>query len=164
MFTAALLAELYQLSSSHPVGFLAQLEPGTGPIERVTNEREDITFHGNVFRSVPFFLQAYGEGTVDSPVELQAVFGNANLYMNSLKEQYWRGFVHPEWYVTLWYVDYTQPDVTPAGFNARFRVSQIILDDVAGTVRLKDDTVSTTRSVAMERYVWPRFPTMRQRR
>ena len=164
MFAPALIAEINRLDSDHPLGFLAELQPGTGPIERVTNQRQDITFHGNVFTSRPFLLQQYGEGTAESPQVLQAVFGNANLFMSSLVENYWRGVRLPQWFVTAWLVDMVTPNNTPLGQNARFRITQIRLDDVAGAVTMREDTVSTTQNARMRRFTtFDGFPTMRQR-
>lgn len=163
MFTPALLAEFHKLASEHPVGFLAELIPGTGPIERVTNQLDNITFHGNVFTSRPFLVQTFGEGTAASPVALQAIVGNANLFMSSLQANFWDGVVHPQWYATLWLVDFTVPNNTPLGQSARFRVTQVRTDQMVGTLTLTDDTISNTRNARMRRYIpSDGFPTMRQ--
>ena len=164
MFAQALISEANQLNSDHPLNWVVELEPGTGPLERLTNEREDITFHGNVYTSRPFLLEQYGEGTAANPVELRATYGDANGFISTLKENYWRGVIHPKWYITLWLVDMTDPDLTPLSAGARFRARMPVInvDQGIGSLTLYDDTVSTTKNAPQRRYT-PRdgFPTMR---
>lgn len=169
MFTAALLSEFYKLHSDHPLGWLGELDLTNvgGPLLRYTNEREDIQFHGITYASVPFFIDEFGEGTVDSPIELSVLVGNANLLVSSLKEQYWRGQLHPKWITRLWLVDMTAPNTTPLSHHAIHRVKRIDItyNSEAGTdvgqLTLYNDTVSATRNMRMDRYIPPRFPGMR---
>lgn len=151
--TSILTAETHALHSDHPLVFLAELEPGDGPTERYTNARDDITFHGLTFTSRPFFLRTVGEGTATNPRVIEAVVGNANLYVSSLKENYWRGSTNPLWIITLWFVDADQPDEVPLAANVGvYRVTQIRIDDITGLFRLAPRNIRTTRNLRQRRF------------
>ena len=151
--TPALIAEMHQLSSERPVSFLAELIPGTGPVLRVTNQLDNVTFHSLVFESRPFILQAFGEGTVSSPITLQATFGNANQLVSSLTENYWHNVIRPQWTVTLWFIDLTNPDDTPFAANwGVYEIMSVDDDDVAGVMALRDNSISATRNLRQRRY------------
>lgn len=161
--SAILTSETHQLHGDHPLVFLAQLQPGTGPLQSITNTIEPIVFHGTTFDSRPFALRAVGEGSMDDPVRIEAVVGNASRYVNSLKEQFWRGVIYPEWIVTIWHIDQTQPDEVPFAANSgKLRVQQIRMDDVGALLEMAPESATTTRNVRMRRItVSGGFPTAR---
>ena len=158
------MSEFNRLNSDHPIGFLGELDLTNvgGPVLRYVNERENVVFQSQTYTSTPFLVQEFGHGTIESPKTLEVVVGNGNLLVSSLKEQFWRGQLHPLWLVRLWLVDMTNPDMTPASQHATLRVMGIEITDVVGQLRLADDVVSTTRHARMRRFT-PRdgFPNMR---
>lgn len=163
VLSSAFVLENNALNSSHPLTWLAELTPGAGPVQRLTNERSDIVFHTLTFTSRPFWLEQWGEGTIAEPFQLRAAFGNANHFADSLKEQYWRGVIHPLWTVTLWLIDAASPDdVALASTMGTYRITNLDLTDIVGLADLQQRYLSAPRTMSMRRFTPAGgFPLMR---
>ena len=159
------LVEKNQLSSTHPLIFLAELDYGAG-VERVTNNPEPITFQGLLFAGdVPIQIPEFREQGLSETPRMQILVGNATRVVSSLAENHWVGLLNPIWTVTLWYIDATDPDLIPLSGNVgTYDVLNIETPDLFAVFDLYESTISNNRTLPLAKVtVNSGFPRARNR-
>ena len=150
--SAALIASKNELASVKPWAFLFQLDITGAPTPiRFTNANQTVTYQGNAFLPFPVQLDL-PENTSGEFQRVRARVGNIDQQVSSLLENYWIGVVDPVWTVTVWRVDLTQPDETPATQGETFSVLGATTDLVLAQFELQAGGITVSETVPRRRY------------
>jgi len=151
--TAALAKSKNALNAPNPWAVLAQIDI-VGPTSPfcVTDTDSDVVFHGRRFQPFPFRLNNISENAAAEIRRMTIDAANVDQVIISLAEQFWASVIDPQWTVSLWFIDVTQPDQTPLNGADIYTVTSISTDLFSCTFELQWEGVTLTRSVPARRY------------
>ena len=153
ILNAAMMSELTRLESDHVITMLAQVDILGAPVPyRLANYDQDIVFHGLPFLRASFDVDSLEETTSASLVHVRVTIGNVNQEMQSLLENYWAPVADPQWSVTLWTIDCTQPDLTPFGSGEVYSILNVPTDLVTAQPDMIVEGLTLSRIVPRRRY------------
>lgn len=151
-FSAALVASKNSLETTQPWAFLVQLDiAGAGPF-RVAGYSQDITFQGNVFTAFPIKVNSLEENSSGQIRRMQVSTANVDQQIVALLELFWASVTDPVWTVSIWMVDATQPNETPATMKDVYTVVSATTDLFLVTFDLQWEGVTLTRRIPSRRY------------
>jgi hypothetical protein len=153
ILNAALTSEFNRLESDHVITMLAQVDILGAPVPyRLANYDQDIVFHGLPFLRASFDVDSVEETTTASLVHVRVTIGNVDQGMQSLLENYWAAVADPQWLVTMWTIDVTNPDLTPFSAGEVYSIVNIPTDLVTAQPDMIVEGLTLSRIVPRRRY------------
>lgn len=167
--TSPLIASKNALESERPWAYLAQIDilstPSPGVPLRVCNTADPVIFGGNTFQPFPFKVGTLEENAVGEIRRMSVTAANVDQSIQNLLELYWGPSTDPNWQVSVWIVDVTQPDQTPSSAADVYTVASVATDLVNATFDLRWEGVTLTRIYPIRRYTtsggFPNLPLSR---
>ena len=148
-----LVREVNQLDSTHAFTMALELNILGGPVPyRVVNYDQPITFHGLTFQPFGFAVDSLEEATSASLVQIRLTMDNVPRELQALLELYWAPVASPDWRVTIWQMDATQPDLTPLSSGEVFAVMSVPTDLVSAVPDLMAEGITLAQTVPGRRF------------
>ena len=153
LFNPILAREVNQLESKNVWSVAFQLDISGAPAPyRVVNYDQPITFHALEFLPMPLTVDSLEEATSSSLVSLRVTIENVSQELQSLLELYWASVPDPDWRVSLWQIDCTQPDLTPFSSGEIFTVTSVPTDLITAVPDLMAEGITLSKTVPGRRY------------
>jgi len=148
-----LAVEKNQLESVHvwTWAFLVEIVGAPAPF-RLVNYDQDIVFHGFTYSRFPVSVDSLEEATTAALVNIRVTAANVDQQFQSLLENYWAQAADPDWKVTIWEIDATQPDLTPFSSGQIFTVLSVTTDLIVATLDLQAEGLTLTATVPRRRF------------
>ena len=129
--SSALLQSANAIDGAPPWGYVAELAiAGVSPPFRITSDVVPTVFHGITYAPFPVKTEGLETSSEDVIQRVRMTVPNIDGQIIALCEQYWVAVAEPDWTVSLWAVDFTQPDQTPLTFREVFNVNGVTTDFV----------------------------------
>lgn len=148
-----LVREVNQLDSTHAWTMAFRLDIVGGPVPYcIVNYDQPITFHGTPFLPFGVAVDSLEEATSASLVQIRMTIDNVPRELQALLELYWAPVASPEWSVTIWQLDATQPDLTPFSSGEVFSVMSVPTDLISAVPDLMAEGITLAQIVPGRRY------------
>jgi hypothetical protein len=154
LLSAAMVQSKNVIDGGHPFVWLFQLDIVGAPLPlRFANYDQDILYHGLLFSRFSVDVDSIEDANNMALVHLRVTAVNVDQQIQSLLENYWSPMADPQWTVTIWQVDVTQPDEVPFASGDVFTVLSCTTDLLVASFDLIAEGLTLTTSLPKRRYV-----------
>lgn len=151
--SSLLIASKNSLESTSPWLFLYELSINDAAATfRIVNYDQSVTFQGLTFDPFPVQLDSLTESDAGNISTMRVTASNVNQEIIALCENYWTSVLEPEWIVSVWRVDATQPNETPLASKDVYEVVSVATDLINATFDLRWQGMTMTRRIPGRRY------------